>query len=445
MTTQSVIAEYVRQLDDLVERTKVAGRFQRMGRVVEVSGLTIVAQGPPAQIGELCILQPSGSSGSIHAQVVAFRDKHTVLLTLGPLQGVEPGCQVLATGQPLQIGVGPQLLGRVVDCFGRPLDEKGPVSVQTYRPVQAAPPLPLKRRRVAAPLWTGVRAIDGLLTCCQGQRLGIFSGAGVGKSVLLGMIAQHTTADVNVIALVGERGREVLDFLQRDLGEGLSNSVVVVTTSDQPPLLRLQTGMAATAIAEYFRDSGANVLLLMDSLTRLAQAQREVGLAAGEMPTTGGYPPSLYTMLPSLLERAGATGEGTITALYTVLVERDDLHDPVADAVSAILDGRIVLSRQLAESGHYPAIDVTGSVSRLMNDVASRDHVQAAAEFKSLLAAYNEARDLINVGAYSRGSDPQVDRAVALRAEMNRFLQQGPNESADVDQTREWLRKLMSS
>ncbi len=443
MTTQAIIAKQVQQFEHLADQAAVAGRFQRAGRVVEVSGLSVVAQGPPAQIGELCTVHCPDAR--VYAQVVAFRDQHTILLTLGSLQGVGPGCRVVATGEQLQIGVGPQMLGRVVDCFGHPLDEKGPLSVQTRRPLHAAPPAPLKRRRVTAPLWAGVRAIDGLLTCCQGQRLGIFSGTGVGKSVLLGMIARHTTADVNVIALVGERGREVLDFLEGDLGEGLSNSVVVVTTSDQPPLLRLQTGLAATAIAEYFRDRGANVLLLMDSLTRLARAQREVGLAAGEMPTTGGYPPSLYTMLPALLERAGATHEGTITGLYTVLVERDDLHDPVADAASAILDGRIVLSRQLAEAGHYPAIDVTRSVSRLMKDVAERDLARAAAEFRSLLAAYAEARDLINVGAYTQGSDPRVDRALALRAEMNRFLRQRPDEYTAADQTADWLKKLMST
>jgi len=421
VTTQAIIAKQVQQFEHLADQAAVAGRFQRAGRVVEVSGLSVVAQGPPAQIGELCTVHCPDAR--VYAQVVAFRDQHTILLTLGSLQGVGPGCRVVATGEQLQ----------------------SPLSVQTRRPLHAAPPAPLKRRRVTAPLWAGVRAIDGLLTCCQGQRLGIFSGTGVGKSVLLGMIARHTTADVNVIALVGERGREVLDFLEGDLGEGLSNSVVVVTTSDQPPLLRLQTGLAATAIAEYFRDRGANVLLLMDSLTRLARAQREVGLAAGEMPTTGGYPPSLYTMLPALLERAGATHEGTITGLYTVLVERDDLHDPVADAASAILDGRIVLSRQLAEAGHYPAIDVTRSVSRLMKDVAERDLARAAAEFRSLLAAYAEARDLINVGAYTQGSDPRVDRALALRAEMNRFLRQRPDEYTAADQTADWLKKLMST
>jgi len=259
------------------------------------------------------------------------------------------------------------------------------------------------------------------------------------------MIARNSSADVNVIALVGERGREVLDFLERDLGEGLAKSVVVVTTSDQAPLLRVHTGLAATAIAEYFRDQGANVLLLMDSLTRLARAQREVGLAAGEMPTTGGYPPSLYTILPRLLERAGATQQGTITGLYTVLVEQDDIYDPVGDAASAILDGRIVLSRQLAEAGHYPAIDTTKSVSRLMDDVVEPDHRQAAAQFRSLLAARNEVQDLIEVGAYTRGSDPRVDRALALRAEMNRFLQQRPDEYSPSDHTRQWLTDLMKA
>ena len=441
MTTEALIANQARQLGDLSEQVAVADRFQCAGTVVEVSGLIITAQGPPAQIGEVCVLQPQNT----YAQVVGFRDQRTVLLPFGSVHGIEPGCRVIATGEQLQIDVGPQMLGRVVDCFGQPLDDKGPISAQDRRSVRANPPGPLQRRRVTQPLWVGVRAIDGLLTCCRGQRLGIFSGAGVGKSILLGMIARHTTADVNVIALVGERGREVLDFLQTHLREGLERSVVVVTTSDQPPLLRLYAGLAATAIAEYFRDHGANVLLMMDSLTRLARAQREVGLAVGEMPTTGGYPPSLYAMLPALLERAGATPEGSITGLYTVLVERDDLQDPVADAASAILDGCIVLSRHLAEGGHYPAIDITASVSRLMNQAVDADHLQAAAEFKALVAAYKQAQYLINVGAYTQGSDPQVDRAMALWAEMNRFLQQQPEESTPDTQTRKWLMELMST
>ncbi len=441
MTTEAVIDKQIGQLDQLGQQVETTSRFQRAGKVVEVSGLAITAQGPLAQIGELCTIQPQGT----YAQVVGFRDERTILLPLGSLQGIEAGCRVIATGHQVQIGVGEEMLGRVVDGFGQPLDDKGPISAQAPRPLHAVPPQALQRRRLTEPLWVGVRAIDGLLTCCQGQRLGIFAGAGVGKSVLLGMIARHTSADVNVIALVGERGREVLDFLHRDLGEGLKRSVVVVTTSDQPALLRLHAGLAATAIAEYFRDQGANVLLMMDSLTRLARAQREVGLAAGEMPTTGGYPPSLYAVLPALLERAGATQQGSITGLYTVLVERDDLLDPVADAVSAILDGRIVLSRGLAEAGHYPAIDITASVSRLMNEAVDADHRQAAAEFKALVAAYAEARDLIDVGAYTQGSNAQVDRALALWAEMNTFLQQHPDEYTPATQTQKWLRQLMST
>ena len=442
---QPVIDRQLQQFAHLVEQARTASRFRRVGTVVEVSGLTIVARGPVAKIGELCALQPDDDNDPIYAQVVAFRENRTILLSLGSLQGVEPGCHVIGTGRQLQIGTGPQMLGRVIDCFGRPLDDKGPIPVQSHRSLENAPPPPLKRRRITEPLWVGVRAIDGLLTCCQGQRLGIFSGAGVGKSMLLGMIARNSSADVNIIALVGERGREVLDFLERDLGEGIAKSVVVVTTSDQPPLLQVHTGLAATAIAEYFRDQGANVLLLMDSLTRLARAQREVGLAAGEIPTTGGYPPSLYTMLPKLLERAGATQQGTITGLYTVLVEQDDIYDPVGDAASAILDGHIVLSRQLAVAGHYPAIDITRSVSRLMNDVVTPDHRRAAVQFRSLVAAHNEVQDLIEVGAYTRGSDPRVDRALELRTEMNRFLQQPPEEYTAPEHTRRWLQRLMTT
>ncbi len=450
METGTIIDKQIEQLEHLSRYVETISRCQRVGTVVGVSGSAITAQGPPAQIGELCTVEPGGT----HAQVVGFRGQQTVLLPFGSVQGIEPGCRVIASGEQLQIDVGPQMLGRVVDCFGQPLDDNGPIPAEARRPLQANSPNPLQRRHITEPLWLGVRAIDGLLTCCYGQRLGIFSGAGVGgifsgagvgKSVLLGMVARHTTADVNVIALVGERGREVLDFLQTHLREGLERSVVVVTTSDQPPLLRLCAGLAATAIAEYFRDRGNNVLLLMDSLTRLARAQREVGLAAGEMPTTGGYPPSLYAMLPSLLERAGATREGIITGLYAILVERDDLQDPVADAANAILDGRIVLSRHLAEVGHYPAIDLTTSVSRLMNQAVDSDHRQAATEFKALVTAYAEARDLINVGAYTKGSDPRVDRAMARWAEMNQFLQQRPDESAPATRTRQWLVELMST
>ncbi len=440
--TDILINRQIQRLEDLTHQVESASRFQWAGTVTEVSGLSIVAQGPPAQIGEVCTLQPPDGA-PISAQVVAFRDKHTVLLPFDSLHGIEPGCRVVASGEPLQIGVGPQLLGRVVDCFGHPLDDKGPLVTELRRPLHHAPPHPLHRRRVTEPLWVGVRAIDGLLTCCVGQRLGIFSGAGVGKSVLLGMIARHTSADVNIIALVGERGREVLDFLQCHLGDGLERSVVVVTTSDQPPLLRLHAGLAATAIAEYFRDQGANVLLIMDSLTRLARAQREIGLAAGEMPTTGGYPPSLHAVLPQLLERAGATQQGSITGLYAVLVERDDMQDPVADTVNAILDGRIVLSRQLAESGHYPAIDIAASVSRLMNEVVGEDHRHAATQFRALLAAYREAKDLINVGAYTPGTDPDVDRAVSLYDEMKSFLRQTPEEYAPPSQTQQSLVELM--
>ena len=349
----------------------------------------------------------------IHAEVVGFRDNRVLLMPLGETEGIRPGTTVFPTRSPLKIPVGNALQGRVIDGIGRALDGEGEIHALERRSVHAAAPPPLSRRRVTEALGSGVRAIDGMVTCGRGQRMGIFSGSGVGKSTLLGMMAQSSEADINVIALVGERGKEVLDFIEGNLGDqGLRRSVVVVSTSEQPALLRLKAALTATTIAEYFREQGKDVMLMMDSLTRVAMAQREIGLAAGEPPTTKGYTPSVFALLPRLLERAGMTAEGSITGLYTVLVEGDEMDDPIADATRAILDGHVVLSRQLAARGHYPPVDVNESISRAMKDVISDSHWEAAMEIRSLLSAYDEAEDLVNIGAYVRGSLSSSPRAL---------------------------------
>ncbi|MFQ6130612.1 MAG: FliI/YscN family ATPase [Armatimonadota bacterium] len=404
--------------------------FRRTGRVRQVVGLAIESAGPMVQIGELCRIERTGGDPPLRAEAVGFRDRRVLLLPLGDMSGIEPGNVVVASGGPLRIGVGWGLLGRVVDAFGRAMDGGPPPEVRERRPVTAEAPSPLQRERVSEVMELGIRGIDGPLTCGKGQRVGIFSGSGVGKSSLLGMVARHTAADVNVIALVGERGREVREFLERDLGEGLSRSVVVVATSEQPALVRLKAAFTATAIAEYFRDQGRDVILMMDSITRAATAQREAGLAAGEPPTTRGYTPSVFAMLPKLLERAGTAARGSITGIYAVLVEQDDLSEPVADAVKAILDGHIVLSRRIAEEGRYPAVDVLASVSRVMNDIVSPEHRAAAALLRDVLSTYAEHEDMINIGAYERGTNPRIDRALALVGRVRQYLAQSSDEPA---------------
>ncbi|HYH02617.1 MAG TPA: FliI/YscN family ATPase, partial [Bacillota bacterium] len=355
---------------------------------------------------------------------------------LGDMTGISPGSEIVATGEKLQVEVGPGLLGRVLDGLGNPLDDRGPLLSGNFSPLSAPPPNPLTRRRIETPLALGVKVIDGLLTCGRGQRVGIFAGSGVGKSTLLGMIARNTEADINVIGLIGERGREVRDFLERDLGpEGLARSVVIVATSDQPALVRMKGAMVATAVAEYFRDQGHDVMLMMDSVTRFAIAQREVGLAVGEPPTTRGFTPSVFAMLPRLLERSGTAESGSITGLYTVLVEGDDMNEPIADAVRGILDGHIVLSRQLAHLNHYPAIDVLASVSRLMSELAVPAHRQAAGILRSLLATYRDNQDLINIGAYAPGSNAQIDAAIRQIDNINRFLRQSTDENISYADT----------
>lgn len=410
------------------------------GKIRQIIGLTIESEGPDVRIGELCSIYPSQSETPIQAEVVGIRENKVLLMPLGEVRAIGPGCDVVASGKPMTVKVGSQLLGRVLDGLGQPIDGKPLPAGLDEVPTHAAPPNPLSRPRIISPLGVGVRTIDGLLTMGKGQRMGIFAGSGVGKSTLLGMISRNTTADVNVIALIGERGREVLDFLEQNLGEeGLKKSVVIVATSDQPALIRIKGAMTATSIAEYFRDQGKNVLLVMDSVTRFAMAQREVGLAIGEPPTTKGYTPSVFAMLPQLLERAGTGKKGSISAIYTVLVDGDDMNEPIADAVRGILDGHIVLDRGIGAKGIFPAIDVLNSTSRVMNEVTSNEHQTAAVNFRRLLSTYTEAEDLINIGAYKKGSNRDIDLAVRLKPQLDQFLQQGIYEVSRLEDTIEQL------
>lgn len=403
------------------------------GRLAQAVGLVIEGYGPMTTVGELCHISREDGA-PIPAEVVGFRGDRVLLMPLGDMQGIGPGSRITMTGRVASLPVGPALLGRVLDGLGAPLDGKGPIAPTAHYPLQAAAPNPLQRARVRRPLDVGIRAINGFLTCGQGQKMGIFAGSGVGKSVLLGMISRYTQADVNVIALIGERGREVNEFLERDVGpSALQRSVVVVATSDQPPLVRLRAALVATTIAEYFRDAGQQVLLLMDSLTRLAYSQREVGLAVGEPPTTKGYTPSVFALLPKLLERVGTgSGQGSITGLYTVLVDGDDLSDPIADAVRSILDGHIVLSRTLAAQNHFPAIDVLQSTSRVMRDIVGRDHDRAARSLVELIARYRQSEDLVVLGAYKPGMNPALDRAVRAQDAINAFLRQEIDQPAPL-------------
>lgn len=405
------------------------------GKVTQIIGLVIESDGPSVIIGESCYIYPrDGLSAPLRAEVVGFRENKVLLMPLGEMQGIGPGCVVVASEQTLSVKVGENLLGRIFDGLGNPIDGKGPVDSNVLYPLEAPPPPPLSRSRINEKLSVGIRAIDGLLTMGKGQRIGIMAGSGVGKSTLLGMIARNTEADINVIALIGERGREVREFIERDLGEeGLKKSVVVVATSDQPALIRIKGAMTATAIAEYFRDAGKNVVLMMDSVTRFAMAQREVGLTVGEPPATRGYTPSVFALLPKLLERSGSSEKGSITGIYTVLVEGDDMNEPIADTARSILDGHIVLSRALAAQNHYPAIDILDSVSRIMLEIAEKKHWDAAQEMRKVLATYREAEDLINIGAYVSGSNPNIDNAIKLIDPSLDFLQQEVYEKVEFD------------
>ncbi|NLE23890.1 MAG: flagellar protein export ATPase FliI [Clostridiaceae bacterium] len=411
------------------------------GKVTKVVGLTIEAEGPETHVGALCNIF-SQNNRMVLAEVVGFKDKNVLLMPIGDMSGIGPGNIVEAADRDLEVGVGQGLLGRVLDGLGNPMDGKGPVEIEKYYPVNSMPPNPMTRPRITQPLPLGVKCIDGLTTVGKGQRLGIFAGSGVGKSTLLGMIARNTKADINVIALIGERGREVRDFLERDLGEeGLKRSVVVIATSDQPALIRLKGALVATAIAEYFRDCGKDVLLLMDSLTRFSMAQREIGLATGEPPVTRGYTPSVYAAMPKLLERSGTSSKGSITGLYSVLVDGDDMNEPITDTARGILDGHIVLSRRLAHRNHYPAIDVLASISRVMTDIVDDAHKASANELRRNLAIYADAEDLINVGAYVKGSNSDIDLSIQLNKGIIEFLTQDTFARYSFSNTVELLKK----
>ena len=413
------------------------------GQVTRVHGLLIESHGPNAVVGELCqILVPKGR-GVVWAEVIGLSGKTVQLMPYDQMEGIEVGCLVIAMSEPLSVPVSDRLLGRVLDSMGKPMDGKGSPGSETWYPIYNTPPNVLTRKTITERIVTGVRSIDSLAPVGKGQRLGIFSGSGVGKSTILGMIARNTSADVNVIALIGERGREVREFIENDLGpEGLARSVIVVSQSDTPPLSRVRGAYVATAIAEYFRDRGLDVMLLFDSVTRFARAQREIGLAVGEPPATRGFTPSVFSTLPKLLERCGASDDGTITGFYTILVEGDDMDEPVSDTVRGILDGHIVLSRRLAQSYHYPAVDVLASLSRLGVKVTGKEEQRAAGKMRSLLAAYTEAEDLINVGAYAEGSNPAVDEAIGKIEEIRGFLRQEIEERADLADTLSRMRDI---
>ncbi|MDR1064959.1 MAG: FliI/YscN family ATPase [Oscillospiraceae bacterium] len=414
------------------------------GRVVKIVGLAVEATSPSARVGDIVTIRMPRGNRSVDAEIVGFKDSLAQLMPYGSLDGAGLGCAVEYSDRTLTIPVGESFLGRVLDPLGRPMDDKSAPEPAAWYPADSEPRNPLKRERIHSALPLGVRAIDGMLTAGVGQRLGIFAGSGVGKSTLLGMMARRSDAEVNVIVLIGERGREVLDFIERDLGDGLAKSVLIVATSDQPALLRLKSALTGSAVAEYFRDRGKNVLLMMDSLTRFAMAQREIGMAMGEPPVSRGYPPSVYTLMPRLLERAGTSERGSVTGLYTVLVEGDDLNEPVSDTARGILDGHIVLSRQIANT-RYPPIDVLASVSRVMPDVVTPEHLENAQELRRLISIYGEAEDLINIGAYREGANAEIDRAVKLRSGITEFLRQSANEEAGFETTLDRMKAIAES
>lgn len=414
------------------------------GKVSQVVGLTVESIGPAVNLNELCEIFNLRDNKPVLAEVVGFKDNIVSLMPLGSLEGIGPGSPVIATGKKMYVPVGYGLLGRVLDGLGKPMDDFGQLEDGVLYPVYNEPPDPLTRKLIKTPLPIGIKAIDGLLTIGRGQRIGIFAGSGVGKSTLMGMIARNTAADINVIGLVGERGREVREFIENDLKEdGLKRSVLVVATSDQPALVRLKAAYVATSIAEYFRDQGKDVLFVMDSLTRFAMAQREIGLSIGEPPVSRGYTPSVFSVLPKLLERTGTSNKGSITAFYTVLVDGDDMNEPITDAVRGILDGHIVLSRSLANKNHYPAIDVLSSISRLMPNIISDTHKKSANEIKTILSTYKDSEDLINIGAYQKGSSKEIDLAIEKIDSINEFLTQSTEEQRDFDKIIDEISKII--
>lgn len=417
--------------------------FKRLGKVVKIVGLTIESVGPDAKLNDLCrIIIDKKKGTSVMAEVVGFRDKRILLMPFESVEGLGVGCVVENTGMPLQVKVGPEVLGHTLDGIGNPTDVEH-LELNDEYPVEAAPPDPMDRIIINEVLPLGVKAVDGLLTIGKGQRIGIFAGSGVGKSTLLGMFARNTKADINVIALIGERGREVREFIERDMGEeGMRRSVVIVATSDKPALIRNKAAKTATAIAEYFRDQGKDVLLMMDSLTRFSMAQREIGLAAGEPPVTRGYPPSVYSEMPKLLERAGNSDKGSITGLYTVLVDGDDFNEPITDTARSILDGHVILSRKLGHKNHYPAIDVLQSISRCMGSIATSEHKKIAGRMKNVLATYQEAEDLINIGAYKKGSNKEIDFAIQKIDLVNQFLMQDVYEKFTFEEVIQALNQV---
>ncbi len=429
---------------DKYKQVKSEPLYRVRGKVVNAVGLTIEALGPASKLGDLCYVYPSAASDSKEpalAEVVGFRDGKNLLMPYQEVEGIGPGSMVENTGQPLMVKVDDSLLGRTLDGLGRPTDGI-PVNGKEY-PVEAGAPDPMKRKIITDVLALGVKAVDGTITVGKGQRIGIFAGSGVGKSTIMGMFARNTKADINVIALIGERGREVREFIERDLGpEGMKRSVVVVATSDRPALERKKAAQTATAVAEYFRDQGKDVLLMMDNTTRFCMAQREIGLASGEPPVSRGYPPSVYAELPKLLERAGCDDKGSITGLYAVLVDGDDFNEPITDTARSILDGHIMLNRKLAQKNHYPAVDVLQSISRCMSQIATREHKAAAGKLRNVMATYNDAEDLINIGAYKSGSNPSIDYAIKKIGKVNEFLMQATDEKFDFEDTVEQMEQI---
>jgi flagellum-specific ATP synthase len=435
-----------KRLSAALNRVRETRVTETCGRIVQMIGLVAESEGPAAAVGEVCRIESPRHDGVTLAEVVGFRNRHLLLMPLGEVHGIHPGSEVIATGAPLRVAVGNSLQGRVIDGLGRPIDGLGPIVADHTVGLNLPPPHPLRRQRINKVFETGIKALDTFTPCGRGQRLGIFAGSGVGKSTLLGMMASHAEADVNVIALIGERGREVREFMERDLGEkGRRKSVVIVATSNEPALHRVKGAFLAMAIAEHFRDAGLNVLLMMDSVTRFAMAQREIGLAVGEPPSSRGYTPSVFSLLPQLLERAGTGEIGSITGLFTVLVEADDMNDPIADSVRSILDGHVVLTRELATQNHYPAIDVLESVSRLNRDLLPAPQLALTAAARENLAIHRKNQDLINIGAYPAGSNPAIDQAIRLHQPLNRFLRQNVTEGFPVAQSWSLLNQTMST